>query len=277
MLDSNPKELIIDSTHAEKEYVKTLFHFRELLYFFAWRDILVRYKQAFFGIAWALFRPLLNMLVFSFLFGRLAHFSSENVNYPLFVLAAMLPWQLFSNSLVDTCNSLVNQGALISKVYFPRMMIPLSQILVHFLEFGITMMLLLVLGLVVGQINFLTILILPLMILVLTILCMGCGLWLSALTVAYRDFKIIVPFFVQFGMFISPVGYGTFIISETWRWLYFLNPMVGIIDGFRLAFFGITYPMIEYSILFSVIISCGILVSGFYYFRAMERTFADQI
>lgn len=270
-------ELLIDADQTEKKYIKNLFCFRELLYFFAWRDILVRYKQAFFGIAWALFRPLLNMLIFAFLFGRLAHFSSENVNYPLFVLAAMLPWQLFSNSVVDTCNSLVNQSALISKVYFPRMMIPFSQILVHYLEFGITAFLLLVLGLFFGQINFLTLLLLPPMILLLTVLCVGLGLWLSALTVAYRDFKILVPFFVQFGMFISPVGYGTFIISEEWRWVYFLNPMVGIIDGFRWAFFGISYPMMEYALLFSVVISCGILISGFQYFRTMERTFADQI
>ena len=277
MSRSNPPELLIDATHAEKEYLKNLFQFRELLYFFAWRDILVRYKQAFFGVAWALFRPLLNMLVFAFLFGRLANFSSENVNYPLFVLAAMLPWQLFSNSVVDTCNSLINQSALISKVYFPRMMIPLSQILVHYLEFGITTVLLLILGMVFGQINYWTILTLPFMVLLLTILCVGIGLWLSALTVAYRDFRIIVPFFVQFGMFISPVGYGTFIISETWRWVYFLNPMAGIIDGFRWAFFGISYPMMEYSIIFSAIISCGILISGFHYFRTMERTFADQI
>ncbi len=271
------QEVIIEANRIQKEYLKDIYRYRELLYFFAWRDLLVRYKQAFFGVTWALLRPLLNMAVFAFLFGRIAKFPSGDISYPLFVLAAMLPWQLFANSIIDTCNSLVNNATLVSKVYFPRMLIPLSQIIVQYLEFAITMGLLLLLGAFFGGIDLLTLLAFPFALILLTLLCMGIGFWLSALTVQYRDFRIVVPFVVQFGMFLSPVGYGTFLVPEEWRLLYFLNPMVGIIDSFRWVFFGISYPMMEYSVIFSTVITGLLLVSGYRYFRKMERTFADQI
>lgn len=270
-------EILIDSTQLDKAYFQDLIRYRELFYFFAWRDILVRYKQAFFGVSWALIRPLLNMAVFAFLFGKIANFSSGDVSYPLFVLAAMLPWQLFSNAVVDTCNSLVNNHQLVSKIYFPRIIIPTAQIIVHLLDFSITALLLIVLAIFMGGLDLWTMCLLPAFLLLVLLLCVGMGLWLSALTVRYRDFRIVVPFIVQFGMFISPVGYGTFIIPEKWQWLYFLNPMVGIIDGFRWAFFGISYSTMSYSIMASIIVTGVILVSGFQYFRRTERTFADQI
>lgn len=270
-------EVLIDSTQLDREYIRDLIRYRELFYFFAWRDILVRYKQAFFGVSWALIRPLLNMAVFAFLFGKIANFSSSDVSYPLFVLAAMLPWQLFSNSVVDTCNSLVNNSQLVSKIYFPRIIIPTAQIIVHLLDFLITAALLIILSLIMGSFNPFTFCALPAFLFLALMLCVGTGLWLSALTVRYRDFRIIVPFVVQFGMFLSPVGYGTFIIPEKWQWVYFLNPMVGIIDGFRWTFFGITYPTMGFSIVYSIIVTGILLVSGFQYFRRTEQTFADQI
>lgn len=270
-------EILIDNTQANKEYLTDLIRYRELFYFFAWRDILVRYKQAFFGISWALVRPLLNMAIFAFLFGKIANFSSGHVSYPLFVLAGMLPWQLFSNAVVDTCNSLVNNSQLVSKIYFPRIIIPTAQIIVHLLDFAVTAILLIFLCLIMGEFSLWTFLTIPAFLALVILLCVGTGLWLSALTVRYRDFRIIVPFMVQFGMFLSPVGYGTFIIPEKWQWLYFMNPMAGIIDGFRWAFFGITYPAIGYSIAASVVVTAIFLMTGFHYFRKTELTFADQI
>lgn len=267
----------IKANHIQKEYLKDLLRFRELFYFFAWRDILVRYKQAVFGVSWALIRPVLNMILFTFIFGYVARLPSDNVNYALFVLAGMLPWQLFSNSLVDTCNCLINTPQLLSKTYFPRMVIPSAQIIVHLVDFSVSLLLLFVLAIWFWQISFLTLLTLPIFILLALVLCAGTGFWVSALTVQYRDFRFIVPFFAQFGMFISPVGYGSFLIPEKWQWLYLLNPMVGIINGFRWAFFGISTPYLTYSLLISVVVSMTIFISGFYYFRKTERTFADKI
>lgn len=269
--------IIIEANQVQKEYLKDLIRYRELFYFFAWRDILVRYKQAFFGVAWALVRPILNMLVFTFLFGKIANLPSENVNYSLFVLAGMLPWQLYSTSMIDTCLCLLNNAQLVSKVYFPRIIIPSAQILVHFLDFFISAVMLICLALVMGALTLSTFLMLPFFVLLVVMLCVGSGWWLSALTVHYRDFRLIIPFFIQFGMFVSPVGYGTFIIQGPWKWAYFLNPMVGIIDGFRWAFFGISHPYFIYTLSFSVITTTFIVISGFLYFRKMERTFADKI
>lgn len=265
------------STHSLTSYFKELIRARELFYFFAWRDTLVRYKQAFFGIAWALIRPMLNMLVFTFLFSKLGHFPSGNVNYPLFVLAGMLPWQLFASTAIDTCSSLINNANLVSKVYFPRLIIPTSQIIVNLVDFAITAALLLLFGLWTGNLNGWTLLTLPLFTLLAVLCCTGTSLWLSAMAVQYRDVRLIVPFFVQFGMFLSPVGYGSFVISPEWQWLYFLNPMVGIIDGFRWAFFGLSYPGITFSIVYASVITMLLLVSGFMFFRKMERSFADKI
>lgn len=270
-------ELIIDSTLMQKEYLKDLLRYRELFYFLAWRDILVRYKQAFFGVGWAIVRPLLNMIAFAFLFGRVANLPSENIHYGLFVLAGMLPWQLFANSVQDTCQSLVNNSHLVSKIYFPRLIIPVSQIIVHLLDFGIGLIFLLLFGLCLGQLNWLTMLSLPLFIALTIFLCIGASLWLSALTAKYRDIRIIVPFVLQFGMFVSPVGYGSFLIPDKWQWIYALNPVVGIIDAFRWALFGVSYPGLIYSLICSIIITSVLVWSGLSYFRKVERSFADTI
>ena len=269
--------IVIDPSRVEKEYLKDLFRYRELFYFFCWRDILVRYKQAFFGVSWAVIRPLVNMVLFTFIFQKIAKLPSSNVNYGLFVLAGMLPWQLCSNAIVDTSSSIVNNSNLISKTYFPRMIIPAAQIVVHLTDFMVGIVMLLIAGFWIGACDYWSFFLFPLFVLVALVLCVGTGLWLSAITVQYRDFRFIVPFVLQFGMFISPVGYGTFTIPEKIRWFYFLNPMVGIIDGFRWAFFGISYPEFPYAVMISVIFSLLILITGYRYFRKMESSFADRI
>lgn len=269
-------KLTITANPSYRDYIKDLFRYRELLYFFAWRDILVRYRQAFFGIAWALVRPLLTMIVFVVVFGKLVHLSSGNVKYSLFVLTATLPWQLLSTTATDSCPSIVNQAHLIGRAYFPRMLIPAAQVIVSILDFIITGTVLLVWILFSVGISW-QILWFPAAFSLMLILALGIALWLSAMTALYRDFRIIIPFFVQFGMFISPVGYGTFIISEQWRMFYYLNPVVGVVDFFRLSLLGQTYPGIETSILCSTIVSLLIFFSGFYFFRNIERSFADRI
>ena len=270
-------EIVIEANQLPKDYLKELVRYRELFFFLAWRDILVRYKQAAIGIAWAVIRPLLNMAIFSLIFGKIAHLSSYDIPYPLFVLAGMLPWQLVSGVVFDTCNSLTNNVHLITKVYFPRIILSTSQILVHLVDFAINIILLFVLMAIMGVGNLATMWTLPLCILMALVLCLGASLWLSALTVQYRDFRFIVAFVVQFGMFVSPVGYGTYIIPEAFKWFYFLNPMVGIIDAFRWSLFGIQHPDIMWTIMISLAISTFILATGMRYFRQTERAFADRI
>lgn len=276
-MEKNKKTILIEPTRIDREYLKDLFRFRDLFSFFALRDIIIRYRQAFFGVAWALLRPLLTMAVFALVFGKIADLPSENVNYALFVFAGMIPWQLFSNATVDACNCLINNSHLITKTYFPRLIIPASQLMVHLVDYAISFVLLLILLLFSATKLTIALAFLPLFFFVLVTLCLGTGLWFSALTVQYRDFRIMVPFIMQFGMFLSPVGYGTFVISEPLRYLYFLNPLVGIIDGFRWSLFGITYPNMGFSILISIVISFTLLLTGFFFFRTMERTFADKL
>jgi len=269
--------LIIEANQVNKAYLSQLYNSRELLYFFAWRDLIVRYKQAVFGVLWALIRPILNMMIFAFLFGKLAHLPSENINYSLFVLAGMVPWQLFANTVGEGCLCLLNNSHLVTKIYFPRILIPTAQIFVHFVDFMISTALLFLLAIFMGSLDFATMLLLPVYTLLALTLTLGTNLWLSALTVRFRDVRFLVPFFVQMGMFLSPVGYGTFIIQSSWKWIYYLNPMVGIIDGFRYVFFGITHPDFVYTVGISVMISFSVLITGYLYFRSVERFFADQI
>ncbi len=272
------EELLILPSQASRRYFHDLVSYRELLYFFVWRDLLVRYKQAVFGVGWALFRPLLNMAVFAFVFGKVARFSADqHLSYGLFVLAATLPWQFFASSVVDGTNGLINHSHLISKTYFPRILLPLSQILVNLVDFAIATLVLIGWGALTQQLSPWFFLTSPLAILLACTLTSGMAFWLSALTVRYRDFKIIVPFFVQFGMFISPVGYGTSAIPESWRWVFALNPMVGVIDSFRWTFLEVSYPGMGWNIFTSVAISLTLLATGFCYFRKMERSFADEI
>jgi lipopolysaccharide transport system permease protein len=248
-----------------------------LFYFLAWRDILVRYKQTAIGVAWALIRPFLTMVVFTVIFGKLAQLPSEGVPYPILVFAAMLPWQFFANSLSESSGSLIGNANLISKVYFPRLIVPTSAIVVSFVDFLISGIILL--GLMAWY-NFVPswrILTLPLFVIIAFAASLGAGLWLASLNVQYRDFRYIVPFLVQFGLYVSPVGFSSSIVPPQWRFIYSLNPMVGVIDGFRWAILGGESQLYLPGFLLSVGLVVLLLVSGIWYFRKMERTFADVI
>ena len=270
-------ELIIEAGRTEKTYWQDLWRYRELFYFLAWRDILVRYKQTAIGIAWALIRPFLTMVVFTVVFGQLAKLPSEGVPYPILVFSAMLPWQFFSNSLSECSNSLISNSNLLSKVYFPRLIVPISAIVVSFVDFMISGIILL--GLMAWY-NFVPgwrILTLPLFISIAFAASIGAGLWLASLNVQYRDFRFVVPFIVQFGLYISPVGFSSTIVPEKWRFLYSLNPMVGVIDGFRWAILGGNSQLYLPGFMLSMGLVILLLVSGIWYFRKMERTFADVV
>ncbi|WP_226889207.1 ABC transporter permease [Nostoc sp. MG11] len=276
MTDSQP-ELLIEAGRTEQQYWKDLWRYRELLYFLAWRDILVRYKQTFVGIAWALIRPFLTMVVFTVVFGNLAKLPSKDAPYPILVFAAMLPWQFFSNALGECSNSLISNANLISKVYFPRLIVPISAVTVSFVDFMISGMIML--GLMIWY-NFVPswqILTLPLFIFIAFAASMAVGLWLAALNVEYRDFRYIVPFIMQFGLYISPVGFSSSVVPEKWRLLYSLNPMVGVIDGFRWAIIGGDSQIYWPGFILSMGLVAFLLISGIWYFRKMERTFADVI
>jgi len=274
---ASKNELVLEAGRTERQYWQDLWRYRELLYFLAWRDILVRYKQTVMGLAWALIRPFLTMVVFTVLFGYLAKLPSEGAPYPILVFSGMLPWQFFANALGECSNSLLSNANLISKVYFPRLIVPMSSVVVSFVDFMISGMILL--GLMAWH-NFVPdwrILTLPLFIGVAFAASMGVGLWFAALNVEYRDFRFIVPFIVQLGLYISPVGFSSSIIPEQWRLLYSLNPMVGVIDGFRWAIIGGESKIYWPGFALSLGLVLLLLLSGIWYFRKMERTFADVI
>ncbi|MCE2719070.1 MAG: ABC transporter permease [Dolichospermum sp.] len=270
-------ELVIEAGRTEKQYWQDLWRYRELFYFLAWRDILVRYKQTAIGIAWALIRPFLTMVVFTVVFGQLAKLPSEGAPYPILVFSAMLPWQFFSNSLSECSNSLITNANLLSKVYFPRLVVPTSAVVVSFVDFMISGMILLALMAWYNFVPTWRILTLPLFIAVAFAASMGAGLWLASLNVQYRDFRFIVPFIVQFGLYISPVGFSSSIVPQQWRFIYSLNPMVGVIDGFRWAILGGNSHLYLPGFILSMALVFLLLVSGIWYFRKMERTFADVI
>lgn len=270
-------ELIIEAGRTEKNYWQDVWRYRELFYFLAWRDILVRYKQTAIGVAWALIRPFLTMVVFTVVFGKLANLPSQGVPYPILVFSAMLPWQLFSTALSECSNSLISNANLLSKVYFPRLVVPTSAIVVSFVDFAISG--LIMVGLMIWY-SFLPswhIVTLPFFIVIALAASMGVGLWMASLNVQYRDFRYIVPFLVQFGLYVSPVGFSSNIVPERWRLLYSLNPMVGVIDGFRWAILGGDAQIYWSGFALSVSLVVLLLVSGIWYFRKMERTFADVI
>jgi lipopolysaccharide transport system permease protein len=276
-MSSTSNRLVIEAGRLERQYWQDLWHYRELFYFLAWRDILVRYKQTAIGIAWALVRPFLTMVVFTIVFGNLAKLPSEGAPYPILVFSAMLPWQFFANSLSECSNSLISNANLISKVYFPRLIVPTSAVIVSFVDFMISGIILL--GLMAGY-NFVPswrILTLPVFVAIAFMAAMGAGLWLAALNVKYRDFRYIVPFIVQFGLYISPVGFSSRIIPEAWRLLYSLNPMVGVIDGFRWAILGGQTELYWPGFLLSTVLVALLFSVGLHVFRSTERTFADVI
>jgi lipopolysaccharide transport system permease protein len=272
------KELTIEAGRAEKQYWKDLWTYRELFYFLAWRDILVRYKQTAIGLAWALIRPFLTMVVFTFVFSTIAKLPSEgDVPYPILVYSAQLPWQFFSGALSECSNSLINNANLVSKVYFPRLIVPTSAVIVSFVDFLVAGMILLALMAWYNFVPSWRILTLPIFILITFVASIGAGLWLAALNVEYRDFRFIVPFIVQFGLYISPVGFSSSIVPEQWRLLYSINPMVGVIDGFRWAILGGESNIYLPGFAVSVGLVALVFVSGIWYFRKTERKFADII
>ncbi|MBD1805021.1 ABC transporter permease [Microcoleus sp. FACHB-SPT15] len=274
------KELIIEAGRTESQYWKDLWRYRELFYFLAWRDILVRYKQTVIGIAWALIRPFLTMIVFSVVFGTLANLPSGDAPYPILVFAALLPWQFFANALSECSNSLISNANLISKVYFPRLIVPTSAVIVSFVDFLVSGMILLALMAWYNFVPSWRIVTLPLFIGIAFAASIGAGLWLAALNVKYRDFRYIVPFIVQFGLYISPVGFSSNIVFQRfpqWGWIYSLNPMVGVIDGFRWAILGEESNLYLPGFMLSIGLVVLLLLSGVWYFRKVERTFADVI
>ena len=271
------RELIIEAGRTERLYWKDLWNYRELFYFLAWRDILVRYKQTVIGILWALLRPLLIMLVFTVVFGKLAKLPSEGVPYPILVFAAMLPWQFFANAFSESSNSLIGNANLISKVYFPRLVIPTSSVLVSFVDFLISGIILIGLMLWYNFWPSWRLIALPALIAVAFAAAMGAGLWIAALNVKYRDFRYIVPFIVQFGLYISPVGFSSSVVPEQYRLFYSINPMVGVIDGFRWAILGSDVPFYLPGFLLSIGLVAFLFWGGLWFFRKTERTFADII
>jgi lipopolysaccharide transport system permease protein len=277
MTNQGQIELVIEAGRTERQYWKDLWRYRELFYFLAWRDILVRYKQTAIGIAWALIRPFLTMVIFTVVFGTLAKLPAEGAPYPILVFAAMLPWQFFANALSECSNSLITNANLISKVYFPRLIVPTSAVIVSFVDFLVSGMILLGLMAWYDFVPSWRILTLPLFIMIAFAAAIGGGLWLSALNVKYRDFRYIVPFIVQFGLYVSPVGFSSSIVPEQWRLIYSLNPMVGVIDGFRWAILGGEAKLYWAGFTLSVGLVMLLFVSGIWYFRKMERSFADVI
>lgn len=274
----NSKELIIEAGRSETQYWKDLWRYRELFYFLAWRDILVRYKQTVIGMAWALIRPFLTMVVFTVVFSSLAKLPSEgNAPYPILVYAGMLPWQFFSGALTECSNSLITNANLLSKVYFPRLIVPTSAVIVSFVDFMISGIILLGLMAWYDFVPDWRILTLPIFIAIAFAASIGAGLWLAALNVEYRDFRYVVPFIVQFGLYISPVGFSSTVVPQKWQLLYSLNPMVGVIDGFRWAILGGRSQIYLPGFALSLSLVILLLWSGIWYFRKMERTFADVI
>lgn len=270
-------DLVIEPNRTTVAFFRELLRYRELFYFLAWRDILVRYKQTVIGIAWSVIRPLLTMLVFTIVFGRLARLPNEGVPYPILVFSAMLPWQYFANAMQESSNSLIAESRLISKVYFPRLIVPASSVIVSAVDFLISLALLGLLMLGYGFVPSWTLLFMPFFFLLATLAALGAGFWLSALNVKYRDFRYIVPFLVQFGLYVSPVGFSSSVVPERWRLLYSLNPMVGVIDGFRWCVQGTASSLYLPGFLISAAISVLAFFSGVWFFRRTERFFADFI
>ncbi len=271
-------EIIIRPGKKISHYWKELWAYRELFLFLSWKDILIRYKQAALGISWSIVRPFLTMVVFTIVFGKVAKLPSDTgVPYPIMVFAAMLPWQFFATSLQEGSNSLINNSGLISKVYFPRIIIPVSTIVVSLIDFLISFLLLVGLMVWFRYLPSVNLLAIPLFLIVAILPSLGTGLWIASLNVRYRDFKFIVPFIVQFGLYISPVGFSSSVVPEKFRLLYSVNPMVGVIDGFRWAVTGNNTGIFLPGLYMSISLSLLLLLSGFWYFRKTERTFADVI
>jgi len=256
--------------------LRALWEYRELLYFLIWRDVKVRYKQTVLGAAWAIIQPFFTMVVFSLFFGRLGGIPSDGIPYPIFSYAALVPWTFFANGLTQSSNSLVGSANLITKVYFPRLVVPLSSVLAGVVDFGLSFLVLLAMMAFYGLMPTWAVVWLPFLLLLALVTALGVGLWLSALNVQYRDVRYVVPFLTQFWLFATPIAYPSTLLPQPWRTFYALNPMVGVVEGFRWALLGTgttSLPLVVMSSLAALVL----LVSGAFYFRRMERTFADVV
>jgi homopolymeric O-antigen transport system permease protein len=271
------QELLIEPGRAEKNYWGDLWRYRELFYILAWRDLSVRYKQTAIGVIWAILRPFIAMVIFSVVFGRIAKMPSNGIPYPILVFAAMLPWQFFANALTEASNSLVTNTNLVSKVYFPRLIIPAGAVITSLLDLLISAALLGVLTIYFQFLPDWRVLTLPLFTLLAFLAALGPGLLLAALNVKFRDFRHVIPFIAQFGLFISPVGFSSDVIPANWRLIYSLNPMVGVIDGFRWAICRGYSHMYVPGFMLSVAVIAFFLWLGVWYFRRTEKGFADVI
>lgn len=272
-------QIVIEPGRTEKNYWKDLWRYRELFYILSWRDIKVRYKQTTLGFLWAILRPLLTMLVFTFVFGTVAGMKQySTVPYAIIVFAAILPWQFFSNALSESSNSLIGNERLITKIYFPRLIIPASSVITSFIDFFISFIILLGLFVFYGYVPPVEIIWMPLFWIMAFLASIGPGLYLTALNVKYRDFRHIIPFIVQFGLFVSPVGFSSDVVPAKWQWLYSLNPMVGVIDGFRWCIVkDVPNPLLHYPFYISLGSAILLLWLSIYQFRRMEKDFADLV
>jgi lipopolysaccharide transport system permease protein len=256
--------------------LRELWDYRELVYFLVWRDIKVRYKQTALGAGWAIIQPFFTMVVFSLFFGKLAKVPSDGIPYPVFTFCALIPWQLFAFALNESSNSLVSNERLVTKVYFPRLAIPIAGVLAGLVDFAIAFVVLIAMMLFFGIVPTVAIVALPLFVLLAVVTALAVGLWLSALNVQYRDVRYTIPFLTQFWLFITPIAYPSSIVPEQWRALYGLNPMAGVVEGFRWALLGRSGAEAPTIIVSSVVVVL-LLIGGLAYFRRMERTFADVV
>jgi lipopolysaccharide transport system permease protein len=258
--------------------LRELWQFRELLWFLALRDIKVRYKQTLLGVAWAILQPLMAMVLFSIFFGRLGGFDQKTaqIPYPVFVFGALVPWQLFSYALTQSSNSVVSEQRLLTKVYFPRLIIPIAPILSALVDFGISFVLLAAMMLYYRVQPHAAVLLLPFFVLLTLVAALAVGLWLSAFNAIYRDARYAIPFLTQFWLFATPIAYPSSMVPESWQWLYGLNPMVGVVEGFRWALLGMAAPSLS-ALASSCLMVGALLLGGLYYFRRMEKTFADVV
>jgi lipopolysaccharide transport system permease protein len=274
--DSLPVILISRSRGWAALRLKDLWAYRELLYFLAWRDVKVRYKQAVLGAAWAVLQPLFTMIVFTVIFGRLAKIPSDGLPYPIFVYCALLPWQLFAFALSESANSLVTNQSLITKVYFPRLIIPMAGVIVGLVDFAIAFVILLLMMIYYGIVPTALVWTLPLFLMFALATALAVSLWLSALNVRYRDIRYTIPFLIQFWLFVTPIAYPISLVPAKWRMLYGLNPMTAVVEGFRSALLGkVSQPGPELAVSIAVVVL--LLVGGLYYFRSVEKTFADIV
>ena len=275
----NPHHLVIEPGSTEKNYWKDLWRYRELFYILSWRDVKVKYKQTIIGVLWSILRPLLVMGIFTIVFSYFAKLPANiNAPYALFVFTAMLPWQFFASSLTECSNSMVTNSTLITKVYFPRLIVPVSAVIASFVDFLISLVVLFILLLFYKFVPPIQILLLPVFLLLSFITSFSIGLYLTALNVKFRDFRYIIPFIVQFGLYISPVGFSSDVVPSKWRIFYNLNPMVGIIDAFRWCILGGDFSSdLQISLTICIVLTSIILFNAISYFRKTEKTFADII